>query len=84
MSLKRNAYNVQRALIAPERPAQNNVMLFSEKLRDSILSEVLEPDQRLIMEEPASGMGVDRVHIREALLLLEPNGKIPLLQGIHR
>jgi len=63
--------------LAPDRPVQSSGMYSSvqeqvyEKLRDSILSGVLEPDQRLITEELASGMAVDRVHVREALLRLE-------------
>jgi DNA-binding GntR family transcriptional regulator len=63
--------------IAPQKPVQNNGMYSSvqeqvyEKLRDSILGGVLEPDQRLIIEELATTMGVDRVQVREALLRLE-------------
>ncbi|MFZ5643785.1 MAG: GntR family transcriptional regulator [Bacillota bacterium] len=63
--------------VTPQKPVQNNGMYSSvqeqvyEKLRDSILTGVLEPDQRLLIDELAAGMGVDRVHIREALLRLE-------------
>ncbi|MHB8156306.1 MAG: GntR family transcriptional regulator [Desulfocucumaceae bacterium] len=63
--------------VTPPNPVQNNGMYSSvqeqvyKKLQDSILSGVLEPDQRLLPDELAAGMGVERVHMREALLRLE-------------
>lgn len=42
-----------------------------EKIRDAILSGILEPGQRLLQDELAAEMAVDRAPVREALLRLE-------------
>jgi len=42
-----------------------------EKIRDAILSGILEPGQRLLQDELAAELAVDRAPVREALLRLE-------------
>ncbi|MFT4136433.1 GntR family transcriptional regulator [Microbacterium sp.] len=64
-----------------DRGTETSADFTHSRLRDSILSGDLRPNQRLIEEELAAELGVSRTPVREALLRLRQEGLVVRRKG---